>query len=99
MSATAATAKFHDCISVLAEEPGHDSAEHRREFLRLQNVVDNNLDGPRLENIRECFAQHGHQRDGQRLPMRPQQVDDPQSSRGLGLQRFLEPDRASLITV
>ena len=80
--------EVHDRVGVLAEQPGHDSAEHRRKLLRLQNVVDDDLDGPRLENVRERFAQHGHQRDGQRLPVRPNQVDDPQSSRGPGLRRF-----------
>ena len=74
--------EVHDRAGVLAEQPGHDPAEHRRKLLRLQNVVDDDLDGPRLEDVRERFAQHGDQRDGQRLPVRPNQVDDPQSSRG-----------------
>ena len=69
-------------IVVLAEQPGHDSAKPSGKLLRLQNVIDDNLDRPRLENVRERFAQHGHQRERQRLPVRPNQVDDPQFFRG-----------------
>ena len=81
--------EVQNCIVVLAEQPGNNSAQPSRKFLRLQNVVDDNLDRPRLENVRERFAQHGHQRDGQRLPVRTNQVDDPQFSRGFGRRRFV----------
>ena len=75
-------------IRALAEDPGHDAAQEPRQRLRLQDVVDDDLDGPRLENVRERLAQHGDERQRQRLPVRPDEVDDPQRpGRGSRLRR------------
>jgi hypothetical protein len=50
----------------------------------LQEVVDDNLDGPRLENIRERFAQHCDQADRESFPVRAKKVSEFQLSRVLG---------------
>ena len=68
-------------VGILAEQPGDDAAQPSRQFLRLRrNIVDNNLDGPRLQDVGKRFAQHGDQRERQRFPVRPHKVDDPQPS-------------------
>jgi hypothetical protein len=73
--------EVHDGTRVATEHPRHEATEYRRELLRLQDVVDDDLDGPGLENDRDRLAQHGHERETQRLPVRPDEVDDLQLPR------------------
>jgi hypothetical protein len=48
--------EVHQVAGALTEQPGNDPAKPRWKLLRLQNVIDNNLDRPRLENISERFT-------------------------------------------
>jgi hypothetical protein len=57
MPATAATAKFRTAYGFWPKIPV--TMWPRRPGLGLQNVVDDDLDGPRLENVRERLTQDG----------------------------------------
>ena len=52
--------KVQNCIVVLTEEPSHNFAQASREFIRRLYVVDDDLEWPRLKNVRECLAQYRH---------------------------------------
>ena len=76
MAATAATAKFSTAYGP-CRRPCHH-APTTRQRLRLQDVVDDDLDRPGFENGGERLAQDGDERQRQGLPVRPDEVDDPQ---------------------
>jgi hypothetical protein len=59
---------------VVAEQVQDDRAEALRQLLALQHVVDDDLDRPRLEDVRAGFDEGGEDRDRERLPLRPQQA-------------------------
>jgi hypothetical protein len=58
-----------------------DAAQPSREFLALQDVVDDDLDGPRLEDISGGIAEDGEKRQRERDPVGPDQIDQPQLRR------------------
>src|SRR5439155_7162952 len=68
-------------VFVAAQEPGHDPADPPRQFLRLHDVVDDDLDGPRLEDVRDRLAEHRHERQRQWLPVRTEHEGNPQIRR------------------
>ena len=51
-----------------------ESAESTVERLGLEDVIDHDPDGPRLEDVAEGFGQDGDERHQQRLPVRPEQA-------------------------
>ena len=63
-------------VFVPGEQAVHDRAERSRQLLRLEDVVDDHLDRPRLENVGDRFAEHRQQRERQRLPVRAKKVSD-----------------------
>ena len=65
IAATAATAKFKIASLSCPKSPGDDSIQPRGQFLRLQDVVDDDLDGPRLQDVGKGFSQHRDERDRQ----------------------------------
>ena len=57
-----------------------ESAESTVERLGLEDVIDHDPDGPRLEDVAEGFGQDGDERHQQRLPVRPEQARNPKMS-------------------
>ena len=55
---------------------GHDASDARQSVGRLQHVVDDDLDGPRLEKSGERLAQDGDERQRQALPVRANEIDE-----------------------
>jgi hypothetical protein len=42
----------------------------------LQDVVDDDFDGPRFKNVAEGFAEHGDEGKSELLPIRPDEAND-----------------------
>ncbi len=52
-------------------------AQPTTQLLVQQDVIDDYLDRPRLENVRQRFGEHRNRGDGHRLPMWPDEVVQP----------------------
>ncbi len=63
-------------VFVLRKDACADAHQPVWQRLRLHEVVDDDLDGPRLEHIGQGFAQNGDERKRQRLPVRTKQIAD-----------------------
>jgi hypothetical protein len=65
----------------VTEDSEDGGTQRLRQLFPLQNVVDDDRDGPRLEDVRRRFADDGCQRQNEGLPVRPQEAAQPQTAR------------------
>ena len=59
---------------VVAEDAADNPHQRRRQPFTLQDIVDNDGDRPRLEHVRQCFADHGEKCEKKSLPVWPEQA-------------------------
>src|ERR1700748_2037739 len=70
--------EIQDGELVVSERRRNKSLEPNWQFLRLQDVVDYNLDRPRFQNVTECLAQYCDERERQRFPVWPDKAHHAQ---------------------
>ena len=61
---------------VVAEHADDRRVEQPRQMFPLQNVVDDDRDRPGFEHVAEGFADDGHERQNQRLPVRAENASE-----------------------
>src|SRR6185436_11488183 len=65
-------------VPVLCEQTPYRDDEPVGQGLRLDDRVDDDLDRPRLQDVRRRLAENGEQSAGQGRPVRAEEVRDPQ---------------------
>src|SRR5262249_12505698 len=81
--------KIEDREPVVTEEARNKGSPPAGETLRLHDIVDNDLNGPRLQNVSGSLADYGKQGDAHRFPIRTQDPGEPEplGARELGQRR------------
>ena len=72
--------KVEDLEFILAKYRWDEPLQPARKLFGLQNIVDDDFDGPRFEYVAESLAQYGNERQTERFPVRTNEVADVRMS-------------------